>query len=254
MTATDTGPARERGSTAPADAASDTTDGARPGGRRGGARRPQWSMVAVMSVLWAAAWQDFGPHVLLTGAVFSLLVMWVFPLPTIPFPGRLHPWYCLVFTARFLWSVLLGSLQVAWVVMVRPRVSRHSIVEMRLRSHQDMILTFTSHALGLVPGSIVLDVDRVTATLYLHCLDVSDDEAIESIKAEALATEAAIIRAIGSREDRELLRRYPVSAPPFEQIDVPGRPAPHRPDAEEPPSAEVSGAGPRQATTEKERG
>ena len=52
----------------------------------------------------------------------------------------------------------------------------------------------------------MIDVDRPSSTLYLHCLDVTNEEEVEHFREEALATEAAIIRAIGSREDLELVR------------------------------------------------
>ena len=77
---------------------------------------------------------------------------------------------------------------------------------MHLRSHDDLIVTLTGHALALIPGSLVVDVDRPSSTLYLHCLDVTNEEEVEHFRQEALATEAAIIRAIGSREDLELVR------------------------------------------------
>ncbi|MDO5633777.1 MAG: Na+/H+ antiporter subunit E [Micrococcus sp.] len=199
-------------------------------GRPGAAARvlSQWPILVFMMILWAGVWQDFAPHVLVMGALFSLLIMWVFPLPPVPFPGRFNLWYVIVFTARFLWDIVRASIQVSFVVLVRGRAARSSIVEMRLRSHDDLVITLVSHALALVPGSIVLDVDRVTATLYLHCLDVADEQRIAETKANALRVEAAIIRAIGSRADMELLARYPDSAPPFEDIAEYSQHPPHR--------------------------
>ena len=198
-------------------------------GRPGLVRRvlSQWPVVLFMTVLWAAMWQDFSLHVLLTGAVFSLLVKAAFPLPPVQFPGRFHPWYVLTFTLRFLWDVVRASASVSWVVLRRPTSSLHSVVEVRLRSHDDLIVTLTSHALALVPGSIVVDVDRATATLYLHCLDVSDNAAMDAYRRNALNVEAGIIRAIGSAEDLQLVRRYPDSAPPFADISDYAHHPPH---------------------------
>lgn len=204
-----------------ADTAADT----RPSGMR--RLLTQWPVVLFTVLLWCALWQDFSPGVVVMGLVFTLLVTALFPLLPVQFPGRFHPWWILVFTATFLRDVVVASIAVSTVVLLRPRSSRHSIVEVRLRSHDDLIVTVTSHALALVPGSIVLDVDRSTATLYLHCLDATGQERLDRIKANALAVEARAIRAIGSAEDLELVRRYPDSAPPYTDLDDHRRHPPH---------------------------
>lgn len=213
----------------------DTTAGTRPTGLR--AKLTQWPVVVVMVLLWCALWQDFTPGVMLVGLLFALLLKRLLPLPPVQFPGRFHPWGILVFTLTFLKDVVAASIAVSLVVLLRPRSSRHSVVEVRLRSHDDLIVTLTSHALALVPGSIVPDVDRATATLYLHCLDAAGEERVDSIRRNALRVEARIIRAVGSAADLELVRRYPDSAPPYEDMDEYRRYPPHihRPfaDAEE---------------------
>lgn len=178
----------------------------------------QWPLLLVLVLVWCAVWQDFSLHVMLTGLLFSLLVTVVFPMPAIPFSGRVSPWHGLVFTGRFLADVVRSSLSVSAVVLTRGAHVRSSIVEVRLRSHDDLVLTLVSHALALVPGSLVLDVDRANAALYLHCLDVTTDEGIAATRAKALRVEAGIIRAVGTRADLELLRRHPDAAPPPDEV------------------------------------
>lgn len=208
---------RTAAASAPAPTAAGTAAAEEPSTLR--RRLSQWPVVLFMVLLWGALWQDFSPGVLLVGLLFSVAVKALFPLPPVQFPGRFHPWWILVFTMTFLKDVAVASLSVSAVVLTRPRRSRHSIVEVRLRSHDDLIVTLTSHALALVPGSVVLDVDRSTATLYLHCMDATGPERLDRIRRRALHVEAGIIRAIGSAEDLELVRRYPDSAPPFEDLD-----------------------------------
>ncbi|ACS31377.1 MULTISPECIES: Na+/H+ antiporter subunit E [Micrococcus] len=174
----------------------------------------QWPLILVMVAVWCALWQDFAPHVALTGLAFALLIIGLFPMPDIPFSGRLNPWWSLVFTVRFLVDVVRASVNVTGTVLLRGRRARGSIVGVPLRSHDDLIITLVSHALALVPGSIVLDVDRVRSVLYLHVLDATTDEDVEGFRAKALDVEAGIIRAVGTREDLELVRRFPSSAPP----------------------------------------
>ncbi|MDO4240266.1 Na+/H+ antiporter subunit E [Micrococcus sp.] len=183
--------------------------------RRGTLLR-QWPLLLGMVLLWCAVWQDFALHVVLTGVVFSLLVQVLFPMPPVPFGDRFNPWHALVFTGRFLWDVVRSSVSVARVILTRRGQVRSSVVRVPLRSHDDIVMTLVSHALALVPGSIVLDVDRARAVLYLHVLDVDSDEDMDAYRATALEVEAGIIRAVGSTEDMALLRAHPDSAPDAE--------------------------------------
>ena len=73
----------------------------------------QWPLILVMVAVWCALWQDFAPHVALTGLAFALLIIGLFPMPSIPFSGRLNPWWSLVFTVRFLVDVVRASVNVA---------------------------------------------------------------------------------------------------------------------------------------------
>ncbi|NUL47537.1 Na+/H+ antiporter subunit E [Cellulosimicrobium funkei] len=166
----------------------------------------QWPILFGLSLTWGALWQDFSPGVLLAGALFSTLILWFYRLPRVNFSDRFNLWYALVFTGRFLWHVVMASVRVASDAITKGPTIVNSVVEVRLRSHDDLIVTLTGHALALVPGSLVIDVDRPSSTLFLHCLNVEDSDAVQAFKDEAWATEAAIVRAIGSKADLELVQ------------------------------------------------
>lgn len=167
----------------------------------------QWPILVGLTLTWGALWQDFSPGVLLAGVLFSTLILWFYRLPRIQFSDRFNPWYALVFTCRFLWHVVTASISVARdAITIGPKIV-NSVVAVPLRSHDDLIVTLTGHSLALVPGSLVIDVDRPTSTLFLHCLNVADSDAVEAFRDEARRTEAAIIRAIGTKADLELVRR-----------------------------------------------
>ena len=75
-----------------------------------------------------------------------------------------------------------------------------------LRSHSDFLVTATGHAISLIPGSLVLEVDRSTSTLYLHCLNVGTAEDAEAVRRNVRATEAWLIRIMGSSKDLAALK------------------------------------------------
>ena len=158
-------------------------------------------LIAFLGFFWMAIWQDFTLGTLIIGMVYATIIVRVFYLPPLRGSGRLNPLWGLVFAVRFLGKMVAASFQVSWIAVVRgPRV-KNSIISVQLRSHDDLIVTLTGHALSLVPGSLVLDVDRTTATLYLHALDIVSDADAEIIRLDALRTEALIIMTCGNRSD-----------------------------------------------------
>lgn len=163
-------------------------------------------LILFLGILWMVVWQSFDIGTFILGLLYGTAAVRVFYLPPLRGSGRLNPLWALVFTARFLGKMVVASFQVSWLAIVKgPRV-RNSIISIQLRSHDDLIVTLTGHALALVPGSLVLEVDRTTATLYLHALNVTDDHAAELIRQDALRTEALLIRTLGNRSDLAVVK------------------------------------------------
>ena len=158
-------------------------------------------LIVFLGVIWMAVWQSFDIGTFLLGMVYGTVVVRLFFLPPLRGTGRFNVFWGLVFAVRFLTKMVFASFQVSWLTVVKgPRV-RNSIISVQLRSHDDLMITLVGHSLALVPGSLVLEVDRTTATLYLHALNVSDDETAERICQDALRTEALLIRTLGNRSD-----------------------------------------------------
>ncbi len=168
--------------------------------------RLELPLIVFLGFFWMAIWRDFTLGTLIIGLIYATIIVRVFYLPPLRGSGRLNPLWGAMFTARFLVKTVTASFQVSWLsVVTGPRV-RNSVISVQLRSHDDLIVTLTGHTLSLVPGSLVLDVDRTTATLYLHALDVTSDEDAEKIRLDALTTEALIIRTCGSRSDLAVVK------------------------------------------------
>jgi multicomponent Na+:H+ antiporter subunit E len=69
---------------------------------------------------------------------------------------------------------------------------------MQLRTDSDLLLTMIAAALSLVPGSLVLDLDREKRAIALHLLHVRDLDGVARKKTGVLATEDRVVRAFGS--------------------------------------------------------
>lgn len=157
-------------------------------------------------VVWAALWRDFSPGNLIFGAILALLITRLFYLPPVELSGRFNLFYFFEYVAVFLWHVVIASAQVAYFALVRgPRIT-NAVVAVRLRSHSDLMVTATGHVISLIPGSLVIEVDRSTSTLYLHVLNASTPEQVQKVREEVRAAEAWLIRVMGSKAELAALR------------------------------------------------
>jgi multicomponent Na+:H+ antiporter subunit E len=158
-------------------------------------------------IVWGALWQDFSPGNLLFGALLAVLVARMFYLPPVELSGRFNIVHAVPFALRFLARVAAASIEVMYLAAVRGPKVINAVVAVPLRSHQDLIVTAVGHVISLIPGSLVVEVDRSTSTLYLHALNISNAEDVESLRAEVRSIEAGLIRILGSKEELEAVRQ-----------------------------------------------
>jgi multicomponent Na+:H+ antiporter subunit E len=168
--------------------------------------RQELPLLVWLVVVWGALWQDFSPGNLLFGALLAVAVARLFYLPPVELSGRFNILRAVPFALVFLAKVVVASAQVLYLAVVRgPRV-KNAVVAVRLRSHQDLVVTATGHVISLIPGSLVVEVDRSTSTLYLHALNISSAEDIENLRKEVRSIEAGLIRIMGTKEELDAVR------------------------------------------------
>ncbi|SJM64851.1 Na+/H+ antiporter subunit E [Gulosibacter sp. 10] len=161
----------------------------------------QLPLLVALILLWHMLWGQFDLISLVTGIAFSLLIVRFFYLPPVVLSGRFHLGWGIVLLLRFLWWLLESSFQMAWLA-VRPQpVPTASIIAVKLRTHSDWLITVAAELNMLVPGSVVVEVDRLRGVLYLHILDGATDEKVLKARRASAKIEEAIMLALGSRED-----------------------------------------------------
>lgn len=158
-------------------------------------------------LLWMLLWGSFSWLNLLTGTLLATLVSVGFYLPAVELGLRLNLWYTALYLIRLGFDIVRGSLQVAALALSPRYTPSNAIVAVHLRTRSDFILTLTGVSTSIVPGAIVVDVDRVRSTLYLHVLNVAHPEQVERFRNGVLDEERRIVMALGSREDVERLHR-----------------------------------------------
>lgn len=169
--------------------------------------RQELPLLVWLVFVWAALWQDFSPGNLLFGALIAVVVARLFYLPPVELGGRFNILHALPFALLFLGKVVAASFQVLYLAVARGPKVTNAVVAVQLRSHSDMMVTATGHVISLIPGSLVVEVDRSTSTLYIHGLNVRNGEDIVSLRKEVRDTEAGLIRIMGTKDELAALQQ-----------------------------------------------
>lgn len=168
--------------------------------------RQKLPLLAALVLLWMMLWGSVTPLTIITGVVVALVVTSTFYLPPVQLSGRFNPFWFAVFVLRVLGEMAIASFQVA-LLAIGPR-GRHrgALVKVDLHTRSDFILTGTALAVSLVPGSVVVEVDRASTVLYVHSLGVRSPAEVEKARHHVLSLERDLLRAWGSRAEWEAVR------------------------------------------------
>lgn len=167
---------------------------------RAGLRRWRDQLVAAgwLVLVWNLLWGDLSWGNLVGGLAAGLAVLLFFPLPSVTFGGRIRPWAALTFAGRFVAELVAASIHVAGVAL-RPGCRPHGgIVAVPLRVRTDLNLALTAEVVSLVPGTLILEVDRESATLYVHVLHVRGPYDLLAARDRVWDVERRLVHALGS--------------------------------------------------------
>lgn len=169
--------------------------------------RQELPLVIWLVIVWGALWSDFSPGNLIFGAMIAVFITQLFYLPPVELSGRFNVMHGLAFGGIFLWQLTKASFEVLYFAILKGPRMKNAVVAVQLRSASDLLVTTTGHVVSLIPGSLVVEVDRSTSTLYLHCLNVGSIEEADNMRHRVRHLEVKLIKAMGSREELEIIRR-----------------------------------------------
>ncbi|MEV0004558.1 Na+/H+ antiporter subunit E [Micromonospora sp. NPDC050980] len=177
---------------------------------RGGRWRDQAIALGWLLVAWLLLWGEVSWGNLLGGLVIGAAVLFFFPLPPVTFGGRLRPGPLLVLAGRFVAELVSASVHVAAVALRPGYRPRGAIIAVPLRVRTDLNLALTAEVISLVPGTLILDIDRARGVLFVHLLDVRAPADLAGGRDRVLAVERRIVRAVGSPTEVRQLDLEPV--------------------------------------------
>ena len=169
--------------------------------------RHQLPLLVWLVLVWNLLWGTWSWANLISGVVVALVVTSLLPLPPVVGGVRVHWVRLLRLLGYFVVDLVVSAAQVAWLTLRPGGISRSAILKVPLRTDSDLLLTIVAETVTLVPGSIVIDLDREEKSLVLHVLHVDDGSDVERRRASVLAQEERVVRALGSDRDIAALER-----------------------------------------------
>ncbi|MEU7765862.1 Na+/H+ antiporter subunit E [Nocardia sp. NPDC049190] len=154
----------------------------RAGRTRGGPRRDtivRFAILVWLAVVYVALWGDLSVANLVAGLAVGALIMLALPLPRVPVSGRLNPLPLVELVVVSAYYALESSLQVAWFAVRPAQLPVSGVLRVYLSTRSDLVLVLCTDLLNLIPGTMVLEIDRERCVVYVHVFDVSSDAAVD---------------------------------------------------------------------------
>lgn len=161
--------------------------------------------IIALALVWVLLWDRITVGNVVNGLIIGAVITQIFPLPSIQYFGRIHPWRLFLLAARFFLDLFSAAVQVAVATLDHHPPRGGSIVEVHLRVRNEFYMTIISALVSLVPGSIVVEARRTANVLYVHGFHVTTPEGLEELRQDVLDVETRVVRALGSPEELELV-------------------------------------------------
>ncbi|VDG75548.1 monovalent cation/H+ antiporter subunit E [Actinobaculum suis] len=196
---------------------------------RSGGRFPKASLglLVWLTMVWVLLWGEVSAGNVVAGFALALLVTEISPFPATDYDARFRPRALIRLFAIFFKDLVVASTQMAWFIFKR-KEPRGAVIRVRLRSQSDLYLFLTSCMSTLVPGSLVIDTDADTGTLYVHVFDVELAGGVSAAHKSVLDLEERVLRALASGRELVAAGFVPGASPKAGRL-----PTPFAPDSSE---------------------
>ena len=166
--------------------------------------RRHWLVLAWLLVLWLLLWGVplDSPLVLLAGVAVAVGVVALFPMPSLSHHVTVRPVGVLRLVGHVLVNLVGSATTVAWETLSRGPRARTGIVAVPLHADNDLLVSATAHLTTLIPGTLVVELDRERLLLYVHALPLRDAREADRRRADAWHAERLTVGAWGTTAQR----------------------------------------------------
>ena len=138
--------------------------------------RPRFSLFLL--VLWLLMMNSLNPGQILLGAAFA----WLIPFVTQPFwpekPIARKPGLVIRYLLRFLREMVYSNLEVAVMIMGRPKRLQPAFIRYPLSLKDEFAITVLSSTISLTPGTVSVGLSPDRSTLLIHSLHAPEQQKV----------------------------------------------------------------------------
>ena len=184
-----------------------------------------------LTLVWVLLWGEITPGNILAGFVLALFITTIAPFPLMRFDGRFRPKALVWLVLKFIYDLVVSAWQQAFFIL-RRKQPRGAIIRVKLRAESDAYLAMTAGMSAVVPGSVPIEADAASGTLYIHVFDIGLAGGVSNAHQSILDLEERILRAFASSNELMCAGFVPGWSHKSGRLPVPYAPAyePHEED------------------------
>ena len=150
-------------------------------------------VLCFLILVWMLLWGEVSAANAVSGLAIALVITVLLPLPPVPTEGRLHPLSLIRLIGYVAYSLVLSSVQVAWLAIRPGPPPLTAVLRAHLNLKSDLVLALSVNIMNLIPGSIVLEIDQNRRMIYVHVIDVGSERGVNRFYRQVATVERLMV-------------------------------------------------------------
>ena len=171
------------------------------------------AVLAWLATVWVALWGQISAANVLAGVLVGAVIMVVLPLPGIPVRGHFRILPLLQLAAVSIYYAIESSLQLAWFALRPGPPPVSGVLRVYFGFKSDLVLVLCTNLLNLIPGTMVLEINREQCVVYVHVIDASSEKAVTTFYRTIRRIERLLIAAFQRGAPRPPTPSAPTNPP-----------------------------------------
>ena len=138
------------------------------------------AIVLWLALVWVTLWESLTWANLTGGLLVALVVLYLLPPREVHASVGFRPLAAIRLLFYFLWELLVASVQVVWEIITPEDHTRPAVVSVQTRSTVPGHITAVANMISLTPGTLSLEIDHDTRTIYIHVLHLDSFETTQA--------------------------------------------------------------------------
>ena len=154
------------------------------------------TIVAWLTLVWVTLWEALTWANVAGGLVVAIAALYLLPSREARTSVGFRPLAAARLLLYFVWELLVASSQVIWEIITPQDHTRPAVVSVQTRSTVPGHITAVANMVSLTPGTLSLEIDHETRTIYIHVLHL---ESVEETRAAVSKLETLTLAAFPPR-------------------------------------------------------